>query len=269
MNRRFSKLVAIIAGLAVIAGAAAVYQRANAMPRPAAMDDWPQRRLQVQSNPTKGIEPLATAEEKQSRVIVVSGEGIVYAEPDMALVQLGVQTNAPTAGEAQSRNATQMSRVIDKILSLGIDRKDVRSTGISLYPSYDYRDGRASTPSGYHATNQVSIAIRDLKNVAAVLDGAVAVGGNTLSGVSFGVQNDTGFRQEALAKAAENARPKAEAMAKALGVRITGVQSIIEQGVSAPAPREVMKLAPATSDATPVMPGQLSFVGSVRVTFTY
>ncbi|MDO8674186.1 MAG: SIMPL domain-containing protein [Dehalococcoidia bacterium] len=265
---RFPKLVAVIAGLAVMVGAAAIYQGASAAQRPGATDEWPQYRSQSQTDPARAMPRPVAADQQQSRIVVVSGEGTVFAEPDMAIVQLGVQTNAPTAGEAQSKNATQMSRVIDKILGLGIDRKDIRTSGISLYPTYDSRDGKA-TPTGYQAGNQVSVAVRDLKKVAAVLDGAVAMGGNTLNGVTFGVQDDGEIRLAALAKAAENARPKAEAMAKALGVRITGVESIIEQGISAPAPRDTVRMAATTSDATPVMPGQLSFVGSVRVTFSY
>lgn len=217
---------------------------------------------------------LAAGEEGADRsALTVSGEGTVKVEPDTAHLDLAVETQAPTAREAQERNAQRMTAVLERLRGLGIGKDDMRTTGINLYPDYRYEEKGGPRLVGYRATNSLRVTVHDLNRVGELIDAAVAAGANQLQGVSFTVEESDGAQREALAKAVRDARAKAEAIAGAAGMFITGVRTIIEGG--APVPPVIMRemyqmeaAAPAASAPTPVIPGDLTIRATVSVSYS-
>lgn len=199
--------------------------------------------------------------------IAVAGEGQVSGKPDIAYISIGVQTQAPTASQAHQENATAMDRVVARVRGLGIPEKDIRTSGLSLFPVME----KGERIIGYRATNNLTVTAADVGIVGKVLDEAVAAGANTAGSIRFGFKDEEKLRQQALEAAAKNARAKAEAIARGLDLQIKGVEAVQEEGVvmPMPVPRAMgAEFAPA-APPTPVMPGELTITARVRVTFSY
>jgi uncharacterized protein YggE len=114
--------------------------------------------------------------------------------------------------------------------------------------------------------------VKDIAKTGSVLDESVKAGANTGGTVRFGIADDDELSKQALKNAVQDARGKADAMAAALGVTITGVHSISEGSLSMPvAMQESFRadLAAAPAAGTPVEPGELKITAQVRVVYTY
>lgn len=242
---------------AVVLGIAAVAVVAFASPRLAPSASQPAA-LAQNPLPAKGI--------------TVTGQGEVTAKPDMAMIRLGVQTQAETAEQAQQVNAQKMDAIINTVKRLGIADKDLQTSTISIRPVYrsERMPNGESTIVGYEASNIVSVRITDLSKVGPLLDQAVANGANTARGIQFGMQDDSALRREALKKAVDDARVKAEAIAEAAGRNITGIESVTEESFSFPTVRQAMDtFAVAEGASTPVEPGELEIIANVRVVYGF
>jgi uncharacterized protein len=202
--------------------------------------------------------------------ISVSGTGRVVISPDLADIRLGVSIDAPTVQEARDKAAAAMNAVIASLKQLHIADRDIQTTTLSLSPVYDYpRDGEKPRLTGYNLTNAVVVTIRDLDLVGDAIDGALAAGGTTLDGVSFRVSDQAAAERQARQAAMAEAKAKAQTLASAAGVTISGVASISE--TSAPVPYPIYyggarDLAPAEV-ATPVQPGTNEVTVTVSVVY--
>lgn len=215
---------------------------------------------------TQWFQPhAAAAVDAGPRTITVYGQGEVLARPDMATTYFGAEAQAPTAQEAMAKASEAMNKVLAAIKAAGIPDDDIATTNISLYPEYS----RTQPPTvvGYRASNSVTVRVRDLNKLVWVLDGAVAAGATYTSGISFGFNNDDDVRNRALRAAARNARAKADAIADAMGVAVTTVHSVAENGVSVPGPFPVKAPDQGGAPAVPIQPGTQTISGNVIVAF--
>jgi uncharacterized protein YggE len=206
------------------------------------------------------------------RGITVVAEGEARGSPDVAFVDLGVQTEAPTAREAMAQNAAAMAAVIEAIRRVGVPEEDLRTMGINLTPIRPRpRPGEEAPPpiAGYRATNRVHVTVEQVGRTGEVIDMAVQAGANLAGGVGFGLQDAAALRRQALEAAAQAARAQAEALAGALGLRITGVHSVVEEGFGGPPLGRVgVGGGPPEDVAPPIQPGELTVRGQMRVVYT-
>jgi uncharacterized protein YggE len=202
-------------------------------------------------------------------VLTVSGSGQARVSPDEATVRLGVLAQAPTARKAQDRVNRTANAVLEAIRKVGIPAERIQTTGLSLGPQYAQGrpDSQGPRITGYQATNTVNILLDDLAKVGPVIDAGLAAGANNLDGVEFGLRNDGAARSAALTDAVAEARGKAEALAKALRVRLVEIVEVAEGGVSVSPPPYRARLAMAAEaiSATPVSAGQVGVDASVTV----
>lgn len=195
--------------------------------------------------------------------IAVTGEGRVEGAPDMATVTLGVTTQDKTAA-ALAANSEAVARVLARLSEAGIAPADIQTTGLSVSPNWTGYDS-AQTPRivDFTAQNLVTVRVRALEGLGAVLDAAVADGANTLNGLSFGLADPEPALAEARARAVADARARAEVLARAAGVSLGPILSIAEGGGTAsPAP---MYRAEAMAAPVPVAGGEVSVAVSVTV----
>jgi uncharacterized protein len=196
------------------------------------------------------------------RQITVIGTGEAQAAPDMAQVQLGVQTQAATAREALTQNNTQMQALIAKLKELGVADRDLQTSNVSIWPQYD-----GQTISGYTANNNVSVKIRDLAQTGDLLDQVVSAGANNVNGISFTIAEPAALEQQARDAAIANARTRAEAMAQAAGGSIGQVLSISETiGQAQPLMFEGRAQA-ADAANVPIEQGEQTISAQVQITF--
>ena len=201
------------------------------------------------------------------RTLSVSGQGNVSIRPDMAVVWLGVQTEADTAQEALEENSVQMQSVISATLEADVAEDDIQTQGLRLQPIYDQpQDAQEREVQGYRAANIVEVTVRDLDELGALLDAAVEAGGNTIENIRFEVSNTDEVLAQAREAAVNNAREKAEQLAALLDTELGQVLTVSELSFTPPTPI-VFEEAVDRAAAVPVQPGTQSIEASVQITW--
>ena len=218
--------------------------------------------------------PAMAQEMKQPvRTITIQGEGSVTAKPDTASVNAGVVTEAETAREALTANTDKMSKVFSAIKSAGIAEDDIRTSNFSVSPVYSHSprkpDGSQEEPkiTGYRAFNNVSVIIRDLTKVGAVLDELVTAGANNVNGVNFYIDDTQALTDKARTQAVEDALRRATLLTQAASANLGKVITISENGGYTPQPVMMMRAEAADfgGKAAPVAGGTQEITANVTL----
>ena len=193
--------------------------------------------------------------------IVVSGVGETRVTPDRAVISIGVYSRATTAAAAARENARKQAAIIDTLRALGIPRDQISTTQFNVSPEMRHipQSGRNEI-TGYSVSNTVRVEVRQLDQVATVIDATLAKGANQINSLDFIVVNADEPRRRALTQAIERARLDAEAMARAAGGSLGTLLELSTGYPAIPIPRREMAMAAAArvqSDvATPIEPGE-------------
>ena len=110
--------------------------------------------------------------------------------PDLATVTAGVDTRAETAAAALAANSETMTAIFAAIDAAGIERRDVQTSQLSLSPVFEpFREDAEAPPAvvAYEASNLVTVRVRAIDSLGAVIDALAKAGANRLQGVSFDV----------------------------------------------------------------------------------
>jgi hypothetical protein len=205
----------------------------------------------------------------EAGTIVVTGTGRVSVEPDLADLRLGVSVGRPTVAAARADAAEAMAAILVAVSAAGVDRRDVRTSLLSVQPRYDYRDDQPPRLTGYELASVVEVTVRDLTRLGDVVDGTLQAGATSLDGLSFRVADPAPPEREARVRAMTAARARADVLAEAGGLAIVGVSDIVE-GALTPPPMPRMKadrMMLAADTSTPVEAGSLEIAVSVVVTY--
>jgi len=205
----------------------------------------------------------------QERTINVSGTGQVSAEPDVAVVTLGVQTEAEEAASALSENSQQMQALVDALEAAGVAIEDIQTEVIRLYPRYEQAPESKGQGElvGYTATNMVEVRIRDLEKVGEILDTAVQAGGNRIESIGFEVSDSAQYMDQAREAAWNDAKHKAEQLSELAGASLGEVLTISESGRGPQPVVERPVLAAEAAAAVPVEPGSQTIEVDLQVTW--
>jgi uncharacterized protein len=208
----------------------------------------------------------ALAQTVPPAAISVSGEATVSVPPDLALVDGGVTSEAKTAREASDANNTAMGKVLLALKIAGVDEKDVQTSRLSLQPQSAPNRTGPSGIVGYRASNRVTIKVRNVSDVAAVVDTLVGAGANEIGGINFMVSQASKWLDEARDKAVADARRKAEIYAGAAGVALGAPLSISEEGSPEPV-RYRNKVSAGMAAGAPVAQGEETLSVTVNVSW--
>jgi uncharacterized protein YggE len=234
-----------------------VYAAALALVLPAAgASAAPDTRL-IEVNPDRSIE--------------VTGEASVEATPDFATVTLGVTSTDKEAGKAMAANAKTTNALIAALKGEGLAAADIQTSSLSIAPNFVNRANGSSGPpaiDGYTVGNMVTVTVRDLSRLGALLDKAVASGANSINGVAFGEDNVSVLLDRARPLAFTDARRKAAIYAAAAGSKIGRLMELSEQVGGSPMPLQRRVYATAAMAApTPIEPGQDKLTVTVTARF--
>lgn len=196
----------------------------------------------------------------------LSASGEVKVAPDMAAINFGVVTEAATAQEAMAANARQMNQVMTALRRVGIEPRDVQTSGLNLSAQYDYQENQPPRLRGYQASNRVTVRVTKLDGLGGTVDAVVAAGVNQIDGVEFGLRDPRAAEDEARRLAVQALQAKAALYAQALGKPLGEIRNLTESGGYLPQPRPAMFARAASADmaGTPVEGGELS----VRIDIT-
>lgn len=217
------------------------------------------------------VRPGAAQETAKPGELQVTGEGIVSIKPDIAYVTLGVETQASTAKEAQRRNNDVTAKALKALKDLGIASEDIVTSDFSLYPERRYDDGKKQDVLvGYRANHVLRVTVRKIDQTGSVIDALMGAGGNVVQDISFGLADSSSARDAALEKAVKDATRKAEAIARAAGVKLAGIATITDTTAPQATPMTAMRKDFALSaSSTPVATGSVQVRTSVQMTFRF
>ncbi len=174
------------------------------------------------------------SEPAPGRSITVVGQGQASGTPDIAHINIGVDTTGASAQEAMNANKQQMTALLEKLGALGLADKDIQTSNYSIYTEQQQSplpmEGQLAGGEKmvYHVSNQVNVTVRDTSKLGDVLDQAVGAGANNIYGVYFEVSDTSKLEATAREKAIADAKARAESLAKLSGVAVGEVQVISE-----------------------------------------
>jgi uncharacterized protein YggE len=211
--------------------------------------------------------PAASAAASPSRYVTITADGSDKFVPDAVRMNATVTVIAGTSKEAQAQVSTTSAAVRAALTAAKIDKKDIATQSITVYPEYNYTQEAGSKLIGYRSSQSFAIIIRNAANAGDIVDSVVAAGGDNLqiNGVSPFVLDSTKAAESARAVAVKNAKAKAASYAKLLGVKLGKVTYIVEN--YAPASYPVQSMLGKAEDAmsTVVDLGQQDVTVSVTV----
>jgi len=286
-NAKFA-LVAGILAVGILAAALTAGQTLNA--------------AVAQSNDTAGVS--ATTDNSAGKIasmpyyhgnyggqstVSTSGTATTKVKPDRFSVTVGVETNGTTAQEATSKNADLMAKVIAALKELGIKENEIGTSNFNVYPIYEYRDASKVCPeiypqppdcqpgqqlTGYRASNSITVTldVGGAVDAGKVIDASVQAGANNIYGVYFFVspERQEQLRDSLTKDAILNARHRADVAAGALGMQISGVQSVNLNDVYFPYYAKSFDAGVmAGQAATPILPGEQDLTTTVSVVFYF
>ena len=208
-----------------------------------------------------------------AETISIRGTGIVTSAPDIAYINLGVNSSAQTARIALDKNNKAMNNIINAIKKIQVENKDIQTSNFSINPRYNRKNNLEGLPQiiGYEVFNNLSITIRNLDNLGPILDKVVTLGSNRINNIQFSISNPQPLEDQARALAAKDAKRRAEIYASTLGFNLGKIVEITE-GVARNQPimqakmaRGAMMMEAATDQSAPIEAGEQAITSNVTV----
>jgi hypothetical protein len=168
-------------------------------------------------------------ENKLTRITVI-GDAQAKIAPDTAVITFSVVTQNTQALIAQQENARKSEAVKTAVETLAADLKpEIKTSEYNLSPQQDYSGDRPKI-SGYEVRNTLSVSVKDLTQVGALIDAATKAGANSVEGIAFVLSENSPAQGDALSLATRRAMAKAEAIAQSLNGKIVRVVESLEGG---------------------------------------
>jgi hypothetical protein len=230
---------------------------------------------------TASVAPVwaqGTPREAITPSIMVSGTGEIKVKPDIARIDLGVQTQDKDSAKAVQQNASIADAVIKAVRAAGVAESDIQTTNYSIQPLYDFLQPKPGESQGqqvfrgYQVMNTVRVTVRKLAITGNVIDAATKAGANWSGGISLDLNDADKQKAEdaALAKAVADASRKAEIIAKAAGVSSLRLITISEGGGgSNPVPMMGRAEFAMAKAPTPIVAGEQTISASVSVRYSF
>ena len=162
--------------------------------------------------------------------ITVNGTGETRVSADTAVISLGVNARDKDVLKAQQQVNSTIASIRKALIEQGVKEENINTEFINIYAMYDYQNDQEQL-SAYNASTTLAIRVTNMESVGALIDAAFAAGANTLNGISFSASETEEAKAEAMKDAVEDAKKKAEILAQASGLKITGIENISEDGV--------------------------------------
>ncbi|MES2315210.1 MAG: SIMPL domain-containing protein [Patescibacteria group bacterium] len=181
-----------------------------------------------------------------SNTITLSGHGEVTAVPDIASVYFTIESSKATQGASSDEVNTKTKSILDFLKSSGVADKDIKTENYSSYPKYSsiapcpmYINSSGIMPPcrqgeskiiGYTVSQNISVKIRKADDVSKIIDGINKIGVTNMSGPNFTIDDEDALKADARKKAIDDAKTKADELAKELGVHLGRVANFSENG---------------------------------------
>ncbi len=173
--------------------------------------------------------------------ITITGKGKVFVKPDLALVNLAVITEAKSVELAMLENKEKMNNIISFMKENKIEEKDLQTVAFRVNPRYEWHEDENPLTSrrnrvlvGYEINQSLEVKIRDMDKIGDIIQGGATFGANQIGSLHFTVDNKDEIEKEAREKAIKQAKEKAKALSKSLGIKIDKIVRFEEGRHSSP-----------------------------------
>ena len=225
---------------------------------------------------------VATRESVAGSGIWVNGQATVTVEPDLVLLNIGVEAIAETVAEARAEASSAMDAIVEAVKVHGLEDQDVQTKSFKIWPQYEYPEvtsggtrTRKQVLVGYTVNNSARIKIRDVDAVGTIIDAVAEAGGDAtrIDGINFSIEDPKPFMTQLREEAVQDAAAKAEHLASLTGVEVGNLLFIGEVGAGTPRNQdfmvESMALSRAVADSpTFISGGELQLSLNVQVAFS-
>ena len=220
---------------------------------------------------------LAMAVDGQGE-IHVSGQGKASIEPDLAILNLGVEAMGATVSEAREEAATAMEAVMDALESAGVAENDIQTRRFNIRAEHEWQEitenGIRTSKSvlvGYSVSNSLTVKVRDLDSVGTVIDDTAEAGGDTIrfNGLNFTAEDLSPVMTQLREDAVNDAMSKAQHFADLAEVGLGDLIFISDGTVARPSTRVFLESAAslAYDTATGISGGELDVSMTVQTVF--
>lgn len=255
-------------------------------PAPVSAPAQPSRAVDPPSGVSSGARAPSVAPQvagSSQAGIVVTGQGKMSLEPDLALVNIGVETQARTVAEARDLASRAMDAIVAAVTAHGLTNREIQTRSFNIWPNYDFQEefgesGRRTSQRilvGYTVNNTASIKIKDLDKVGEIIDDVTNAGGDStrIDGVRFTVEDTEPFMADLREAAVNDALAKAEHYATLAGVTLGNLVFLSEGGAGVPrvqdfgTERGFAMAAAAPAPQTSISGGELELTLTVQTAF--
>lgn len=177
-----------------------------------------------------------SGKETSPHTISASGTGIVYLVPDLAYINIGVQSRSEDVGLSLRENNAQALAISKVLTDMGVEAKDIQTSAFNVYPQPQYGPSGEITKTEYVVDNSVVVTVRDLSKLGEMLDAVVKAGANNINSIQFDVTDKKNPMTEARKAAIDDARAIAQEIADAAGVRLGDILSVSTYSSNVPVP---------------------------------
>jgi len=162
----------------------------------------------------------------QSRSATVAATGTAQKTfvPDVAHLDLGVQTDATAVQKAQQDNAVTMKSVVAALKAAGVKDADIQTSNFWVNQNYEYSSGQ-SVPAGWRVSNSVTVTAKP-EMMSSLIDAASKAGANIFNSVTFDVTNREELKAGLMKEAVANARAKAQGALEGTSHTLGDMQTI-------------------------------------------
>lgn len=219
-----------------------------------------------------------------ANTITISGEGEVYAVPDLGVFTFSVVSEKTTVEAAQADATAKINAVMAYLKNAGVAEKDIKTVNYQIYPQYDYQNSVCPAASsgvvycppgrqtlrGYEVRQSNEVKVRDISKAGDLLSGVGSKGATEVSGLSFTIDNPTAVETEARSKAIADAKTKADVLAKSLGVRLVRIVSYNESTNGIPPiyyGKDMLERGGAAASSPEISTGENKFTSNVTVVY--
>jgi len=214
----------------------------------------------------------------------VTGTGKVTAVPNVAQTNFSVTEKGKTQEEAKNSANAKLNSAIEVLISLGVKKEHIKTDSFYVNPNYEdvvaqplaVGTGTSSqfipaqrTSNGFVANVSTTVKSEKVEVLNQAIDKLTALGIN-VGGVTYSFDDQESYKAQARVKAIEDARKKADELAKVAGFKVGKLISIMEtdQGGIYPYANAMKATAPETRDTTTdLQPGENEISTSVTITY--
>ncbi len=210
----------------------------------------------------------------ERRTVVMTGVGTATAVPDEVGFSVSVGLTRADLSTALDAASATTARVLGRLADFGVAEERVQTTGLSMYPVYDYPTYGPRILRGYRVTQSARVTVPRLHRAGKAIAAAVRAGGNAVrvSNIRLIVGDRATVlaeaRDAAVAEATEKAGQYAVATGQTLG-RVLDLREVRARGARPAYPVGLEALRGADLASVPIRAGEDELRVTVRVVWSF